>query len=688
MPILLATLSLLLLAGSGDPWPDLSQDLEKLGGGEEDAAVVVGIEDYGYLPDIPGATRNSLAWYQYLTKVRGVPGTRVFLLENAEATASKIQRAVRDAAAKVRPGGTLWFVFIGHGAPNQDGTDGVLVAVDAHADEMDFFPRTVNRSELLRTLGEAKAVARVAILDACFSGLESGGRQLVEGRQFAVPASLEAVGDVTVLTAGRSKDYAGPLPGAKRPAFSYLVLGALQGWGDADGDKRVTASEVVGYARDVLRVLDGGRRQEPQLSGDDWALTVRHHRASAGPDLVKVREQLRGGHAASEGITAPPPPVTGGTGPAIESGTATAAVADVAILAEPKKLVRLEVTPPKGKKVVSGSPYKNWSGEPGKWTVKAQASGYEDYESTFHAPGDDVTVHRIELKELGGLEVSGTPTSASVTVTGPGGFSHSGALTWTANSLKSGMYRVKVSREGYQDVSKSVEVRPGKKTRLPVELEKLVAAITGTHPTTSGTAGLEWVYSKPAGISFARSETTVAQYRACVEAGNCEPKHHTDKSDFENCNWGCGDRDDHPMNCVDWYGADQFCRWAGGRLPTEQEWEAETGAGGARKYPWGSDEPSCSRCVMDDGGTGCGEGHTWPVCSKRRGDSVSGLCDMAGNVWEWTSSWRNSKKKSRVLRGGSWRLDFTEYLSASSRLGSGPVYWFNDFGFRCVRSSQ
>ena len=206
--------------------------------------------------------------------------------------------------------------------------------------------------------------------------------------------------------------------------------------------------------------------------------------------------------------------------------------------------------------------------------------------------------------------------------------------------------------------------------------------------TAAGKAGVEWVNSKYAKVSFARSETTVAQYRACVEAGKCESKHHLDKSDSKYCNWGYSDRDNHPMNCVAWYGAEQFCEWAGGRLPTEQEWEAEASSGGSREYPWGGENPTCSRCVMDDGGNGCGKKSTWAVCSKRRGDSVSGLCDMAGNVWEWTSSWYDSKKKFRVLRGGSWSNVLIRRFRASFRFKNSPAFRYYYYGFRCVVSSQ
>jgi len=200
-------------------------------------------------------------------------------------------------------------------------------------------------------------------------------------------------------------------------------------------------------------------------------------------------------------------------------------------------------------------------------------------------------------------------------------------------------------------------------------------------------AGIDWIYSKPAGIEFARSEITVAQYRACVNAGSCE-KPRT-KDDNKYCNWGYSGRDSHPINCVDWNQANDFCNWAGGRLPTEDEWYAEASNGGKREYPWGNQQPTCDYAVMDQGGDGCGRDSTWPVCSKRSGNSVSGLCDMSGNLWEWTSSWYGKEHKNRVVRGGSWLGGAPEGFRASYRVGNAPTYWGSHrLGFRCGRSSR
>ena len=89
-----------------------------------------------------------------------------------------------------------------------------------------------------------------------------------------------------------------------------------------------------------------------------------------------------------------------------------------------------------------------------------------------------------------------------------------------------------------------------------------------------------------------RTEVTVAQYRVCAQAGKCGQP--TPNSKQATCNWGLADRDGHPLNCVDWRQATAFCSWAGGRLPTEQEWEAEASNKGSREYPWGGERPECA----------------------------------------------------------------------------------------------
>lgn len=197
-----------------------------------------------------------------------------------------------------------------------------------------------------------------------------------------------------------------------------------------------------------------------------------------------------------------------------------------------------------------------------------------------------------------------------------------------------------------------------------------------------------------------KTEVTVAQYRACVEAKGCT-KPRT-KAEESKCNWGYPDRDNHPINCVDWNQSKAFAVWLGGdaRLPTEAEWEYAARGEKGRKYPWGdTPEASCERAVIDsplDVGMGCGKHSTWPVCSKTPGNTPEGLCDLAGNVLEWTEDWDGAYSKddkndpsgpvtgeNRVLRGGSW-LDLASVMRGANRRRFWSRYNAYTVGFRVV----
>lgn len=286
--ILLALLAASSIAGEAR-WPDLGEPAPTVGGGESDAAVVVGIEDYFALPDVPGAKSNALAWYDYLTRTRKLRPENVTLLRDADGTEEEMKQAAALAAEKAGADGTLWFVYIGHGAQSKDGKDGLLVGVDAQQKTSSLYGRSLKRSDLLKTLAQTKAAAVRVVIDACFSGRTQGGESLVPGLQPLILTTPFATRDprFVVLTGARGDQFAGSLPGASRPAFSYLVLGGLRGWADEDTNGKVSASELLGYAQRALSATLRGRDQTPELAGNESAVLARSAREK-GPDLATL----------------------------------------------------------------------------------------------------------------------------------------------------------------------------------------------------------------------------------------------------------------------------------------------------------------------------------------------------------------------------------------------------------------
>jgi formylglycine-generating enzyme required for sulfatase activity len=210
-----------------------------------------------------------------------------------------------------------------------------------------------------------------------------------------------------------------------------------------------------------------------------------------------------------------------------------------------------------------------------------------------------------------------------------------------------------------------------------------------------------------------RTEVTVGAYAACVRAGKCgEPEPYTpERGNYRVfCNWRHPEgRAAHPINCVDYEQATAFCTWAGKRLPSEEEWEYAARAGAEnRKFPWGNDQPNATRlnacgdeCTKNliaqrfPGGkpmysVNDGWPETAPVGSFPAGASKHGVLDLAGNVWEWTSSLYatydgKSSEPKRVLRGGSWGGGDARTERATNRFRLDPSSRAQFLGFRCAR---
>jgi len=174
------------------------------------------------------------------------------------------------------------------------------------------------------------------------------------------------------------------------------------------------------------------------------------------------------------------------------------------------------------------------------------------------------------------------------------------------------------------------------------------------------------------GFWIDKAPVTNAEYaRFVAETGHTPPEHWQGKIPPKEIA-------DHPVTYVTWHDAIVYAEWAGGRLPTEQEWEKAARGTDGRKYPWG--EWAEGRCNSEEAGI---RGTTPVGQYSPQGDSPYGCVDMAGNVWEWTTSSDPPGSRLRVLRGGAFDND-VRYVRCAFRDRFFPNYGRREFGFRIV----
>ena len=144
-------------------------------------------------------------------------------------------------------------------------------------------------------------------------------------------------------------------------------------------------------------------------------------------------------------------------------------------------------------------------------------------------------------------------------------------------------------------------------------------------------------------LCVSKTELSVAAYRSCVSAGSClAPVSLRCTQDTATWSEQPAGKESFPINCLQWEEADSACKFLGGRLPTEAEWEKAARGYARRSFAWGRAAPIGCDQGVNWAGIGC-LGKLWEAQSLSRPgamlSSAAKAVDMAGNVWDWTADY-------------------------------------------------
>lgn len=193
-----------------------------------------------------------------------------------------------------------------------------------------------------------------------------------------------------------------------------------------------------------------------------------------------------------------------------------------------------------------------------------------------------------------------------------------------------------------------------------------------------------------------QTEVTNSMYSQCVNESTCNPPDKANSATHAEY-FGNSEFDNYPVIFISWNDANDYCFWAGRRLPTEAEWEKAARGTRGSLYPWGNANPKDN--LLNYNGN---IGDTTVVGNYPAGVSEFGVFDMAGNVWEWVEDWWDpdyyqisplinpygpDSGEYRILRGGSWSGVFT-VVHSTYRYPLAPTNTDAFLGFRCAMDAD
>ena len=572
---------------------------------------------------------------------------------NEEATKRGINESMERLLDKLGKDDSLLIYYSGHGYKNPRTGVGYWIPHDA---ARDHWARTnwINNGDIRGVIASAKCRHVLLISDSCFSG------------------------DILDTSKGRGRDTGSRyyLNAWKRESRQALTAGASE-----------EVPDKSWFAYHLRRFLEDNR--QPYLDPEDIHAYVKRGVRHTVPLLGFFRDA---GHVSGGGYlfflrrAKGPGPVIA---PRVGALEVSCKVEGAAVFVDDEPIG-----------AVQGGVLRKADVAVGKRRVAVRMEGYREWASEVEVRQGQTASLKAKLDkapDAAKLTLRSEPSGAEIFFSSMDKSYGRTPATFTA---KPGTYHVilrfadgrtwrdRVTIEGPGDDKEVVGVLPkqeaagplGKTWTNPKDGSEMVLVPAGTFKMGDGSEAHDVHVDA---FYIGKYEVTNRHFKKFVDAnpqwakGKIDKKYHDgDYLKHWNGDSYPSDKPDHPVVYVSWFAAKAYCEWAGGRLPTEAEWEKACRAGSNTKYCFGDDESK----LGDYAWYGKNSGRTThPVGNKK--PNQWGIHDMHGNVWEWCSSMykpypykaddgreeMNDPGSSRVLRGGGWNYYDVDYCRSADR---------------------
>jgi len=252
---------------------DIEQNIPKTGRkGQNDLAVVFGIESYKKVPGASFAKRDAIWIKKYFENVLGIPEKQIYFKTDTDVTLAVLNMAFGGWLEKriKKNESNVFIYYAGHGAPDIQKNKAYLIPYDG---DPNYAADTGYEMETLYDhLGKLGAASVTVFLDACFSGANRNNEMLLaDARPVFMEVDASTAGNVTVFSATGGKEISSAWPEKKHGLFSYYLMKGIRGDADANKDHQITVGELGDYVKENVSDMAGmlDREQMPRLQTMD-----------------------------------------------------------------------------------------------------------------------------------------------------------------------------------------------------------------------------------------------------------------------------------------------------------------------------------------------------------------------------------------------------------------------------------